>query len=198
MTTVHTGTRIRYSGDMANHPGRGAVIGFQGRYAVIALEDGRKLHPFAQQIEPASASRARFTVIEGELASPEEIAGLITGCAIAKAQAESARTAVADAPGVYMKKIIAAVDWFHTYHDLPSVFASLNAVSAALDEYPGDRTIGDDVRAFEEHGICSRRVRMCIDGVSSDMPPPHVIDRDPITAEEIYAWALGWSRGGEA
>ena len=95
--TVQTGTRVRYSGDMANHPGRGAVIGMQGHHVIVALEDGRKLHPFAQQIEPANASRARFSVIEGELATPEEIAALITGCAIAKAQAESTRTASAEA-----------------------------------------------------------------------------------------------------
>ncbi|OZB79028.1 MAG: hypothetical protein B7X29_02450 [Halothiobacillus sp. 13-55-115] len=97
MAAVQIGTRVRYGGDMANNPGRGAVIGMQGHYVMVALEDGRKLHPFAQQIEQASASRARFSVIEGELATPEEIAALITGCAIAKAQAESARTAAAEA-----------------------------------------------------------------------------------------------------
>lgn len=94
---VQTGTRIRYSGDMANCSGHGAVVGFQGHYAVIALEDGRQLRPFVQQIEPASSSRARFSVIKGELATTEEIAALITGCVIAKAQAHAARTAAAEA-----------------------------------------------------------------------------------------------------
>lgn len=94
---VQTGTRVRYSGDMANSSGRGAVVGFQGHYAVVVLEDGRQLRPFVQQIEPARASRARFTVIDGELATKEEIAALITGCAIAKALDEVHRAEAAEA-----------------------------------------------------------------------------------------------------
>lgn len=95
-SVVQIGTKIRYSGDMANCPGRGAVVGFHGHYAVVALEDGRQLRPFVQQIEPASSSRARFNVIDSDLASREEIAGLITGCAIVKAQAEAAQAEAAE------------------------------------------------------------------------------------------------------
>lgn len=85
--------------------------------------------------------------------------------------------------------------WFHAHHDLPSVFASVDAVSAALDEYPFDRVIGDEVRDFADHGIYSRRVRMCFDGVSSDTLEPHVIDRDPSTPEELHAWLAGFLEG---
>lgn len=92
----------------------------------------------------------------------------------------------------------ASAAWFHAHHDLPSVFASLDAVSAALDAYPGDRTIADDVRDFADHGVYSRRVRMCIDGVSSDTPEPHAIDRDPATPQELYAWLAGFVMVDEA
>ncbi len=93
---------------------------------------------------------------------------------------------------------LSSAAWFHAHHDLPSVFASPDAVSVALDEYPGNRSIGDDVRDFADHGIYSRHVRMCIDGVSSDTPEPHAIDREPGTPEELYAWLSGFVMTEEA
>ncbi len=110
---VQTGTRIRYSGDMANCSGHGAVVGIQGHYAVIALDDGRQLRPFVQQIEPASSSRARFSVIEGDLATREEIAALITGCAIAKALDEVHRAEAAEAFTAEVERLKADSQYSH-------------------------------------------------------------------------------------
>jgi hypothetical protein len=134
--TVQTGTRVRYSGDMANHSGRGAVIGMQGHYAVVALEDGRKLQPFVQQIEPASASRARFSVIEGELATPEEIAVLVTGCAIARAQAETARTAAAEAFTAEVERLKTDSQYSHLTQGQGSGIAAKNIRAELRKAYP--------------------------------------------------------------
>lgn len=89
-----------------------------------------------------------------------------------------------------------SADWFRTYHAIPGVFAGEGEVKAALDAYPGNRTIGDDVQAFADHGGITARVRSGIEGTAPDMPEiDDLIDREPETAEELSAWLVGYLDG---
>lgn len=89
-----------------------------------------------------------------------------------------------------------SADWFRTYQALPGVFAGEGEVKAALDAYPDNRTIGDDVQAFADHGGITARVRAGIEGTAPDMPEiGDLIDREPETPGELHAWFAGFLEG---
>ena len=77
-TSYPIGQRVHYTGDMANLPADGVIIGESGEeYYYVVLDDGRKnLHA---HIEDKGALGARFYAIEGGVASSEEIANLLAG-----------------------------------------------------------------------------------------------------------------------
>lgn len=87
---LEVGARVRYTGDMANASGKGAVIevipSSWGMSYELALEDGRKFNIESTSFD--SGIGCRFFVAPG-LADAEEIAGLLANVAIVGAKAKA-------------------------------------------------------------------------------------------------------------
>ena len=97
--TITTGTRVHYTGDMANLSGDGAIVevnlkGFYGATYILILDDGRKwnMHPGQIKAQEEATRGDRFVMMDG-VADVEEIAGLITKHAICEEMRRGAEIA---------------------------------------------------------------------------------------------------------
>lgn len=87
---LEVGAKVRYTGDMANASGKGAVIevipSTWGTSYELALEDGRMFNVEATSFDGGPG--CRFYVMPG-VADPDEIAGLLANVAIVGAKAKA-------------------------------------------------------------------------------------------------------------
>lgn len=133
---LEVGAKVRYTGDMANASGKGAVIevipSAWGTSYELALEDGRMFNVEATSFDGGIG--CRFFVIPG-VADAEEIAGLMANVAIvgAKAKAEEDEEKAAYAKEVERLK----VEYSYLEQGNGPAIAAKNLRKLLKEKFPG-------------------------------------------------------------
>lgn len=133
---LEVGARVRYTGDMANASGNGAVVEVipnkWGTSYELALEDGRKFNVEATSFD--SGIGCRFFVIPG-LADAEEIAGLLANAAIVAAKASAEEEAERVATVLEIERL--KVEYAYLEEGSGPAVAAKNLRKILKREFPG-------------------------------------------------------------
>lgn len=133
---LEVGAKVRYTGDMANASGKGAVIevipSTWGTSYELALEDGRMFNVEATSFDGGPG--CRFYVMPG-IADPDEIAGLLANVAIVGAKAKADEDAEKAAYAAEVERI--KVEYAYLEQGSGPAIAAKNLRKLLKAKFPG-------------------------------------------------------------